>query len=211
LVDQKPGGHKVLFRIQSFARWFFMYIQATQLREGVVIVYENALCRIFYVQHITPGNLRGLVQVKMKRLSDDRNLEHRFRSTDTVEKAVLQTRAMEYLYSDTAGNHFMDTENYEQVTIGTEDFPGMLQYLTPNTPVQIEFHQGNPVNVILPTTVNLKVVKTEPFLKGATASGGSKPATVETGLVVQVPPFIEEGQVLRIDTRTGTYVERASL
>jgi elongation factor P len=187
-----------------------MYIKATQLREGVIIVFENALCRVFSVQHITPGNLRGLVQVKMKKLSDDTNLEHRFRSTDTVDKAVLLTRAMEYLYSDTAGNHFMDTESYEQVNIATEDLPGILQYLTPNTPVQIEFHEGNPVNVILPTAVSLKVIKTDPFLKGATASGGSKPATVETGLVVQVPPFIEAGQVIRIDTRTGAYVERAS-
>ncbi len=184
-------------------------LQATQLRPGMVIKFNNELFSIFSVNHRTPGNLRGFVQVKMRNLRSGSMIEHRFASEDRVEKAQLDEQEMEYLYDDGEYYYFMNTATYEQIHL-TKDLLGeAVQYLTPNLRVNVEFYEGKPLSVELPPTVDLKVLETEPALKGATVSNVTKPAKLETGLVVQVPPFITEGEIIRVNTAEGTYQERA--
>jgi len=184
-------------------------IPATQLRAGMAIVHEGNLCRVMKVQHITPGNWRGMVQVKLRNLKTGNSFEYRFRSEDRVERASLEQHEVEFLYKDGDGFHFMNTETYEQFAL-TEDLLGdNVYYLIPNIKIQMEFNDGNPVGIEMPLTVDLKVVATDPGLKGATATNSGKPATLETGLVVQVPQFIAEGEVIRVDTADGKYLERS--
>ncbi|HZS49363.1 MAG TPA: elongation factor P [Bryobacterales bacterium] len=184
-------------------------LQATQLRPGMVIKFNNELFSIFSVNHRTPGNLRGFVQVKMRNLRSGSMIEHRFASEDRVEKAQLDEQEMEYLYDDGEYYYFMNTATYEQIHL-TKDLLGeAVQYLTPNLKVNVEFYEGKPLSVELPPTVDLKVLETEPALKGASVSNVTKPAKLETGLVVQVPPFITEGEIIRVNTAEGTYQERA--
>lgn len=186
-----------------------MQIVATDLRPGQIIVHNGQLHRVLTVVHITPGNWRGMVQCKLRNLKTGTQLEHRFRSEDRVEKATLETHEMQYLYSDNSGHHFMNMETFEQITLSDEVLGDALSYLLPDTVVTVDFYEGNPVSVELPNTVVLTVVETEPPLKGATAAGGSKPAKLETGLVVQVPMFVETGTKIVVDTRSGEYVSRA--
>jgi elongation factor P len=175
----------------------------------MVIKFNNDLFSIFSVNHRTPGNLRGFVQAKMRNLRSGSMNEHRFSSEDWVEKADLDEQEMEYLYEDGDSYYFMNTSTYEQIHL-TKDLLGeAVQYLTPNLHVTVEFYEGKPLSVELPATVDLKVVDTEPALKGASVSNVMKPATLETGLVVQVPPFITEGEMIRVNTAEGTYQERA--
>ncbi len=175
----------------------------------MVIKFNNELFSIFSVNHRTPGNLRGFVQVKMRNLRSGSMIEHRFASEDRVEKAQLDEQEMEYLYDDGEYYYFMNTATYEQIHL-TKDLLGeAVQYLTPNLRVNVEFYEGKPLSVELPPTVDLKVLETEPALKGATVSNVTKPAKLETGLVVQVPPFITEGEIIRVNTAEGTYQERA--
>ncbi|MBI3694957.1 MAG: elongation factor P [Acidobacteria bacterium] len=184
-------------------------LQSTQLRPGMVIKFNNDLFSVFSVNHRTPGNLRGFVQVKMRNLRSGSMIEHRFSSEDRVEKALLDEQEMEYLYDDGEYFYFMNTTTFEQVHL-TKDLLGEgVQYLAPNLKVNVEFYEGRPLSVELPATVDLKVLETEPALKGATVSNVTKPAKLETGLVVQVPPFITEGEVIRVNTAEGTYQERA--
>ena len=186
-----------------------MMISATQLRSGTLLIYNGELHRAHEVTHKTPGNLRGFVQVKMRNLRNGAMIEHRFGSTDRVEKASLDEREMEYLYSDSAGHHFMDSESYDQVTLSDEVIGEQMVYLLPNTRIHVDFFEANPVGIELPNTVTLKVVETQPGMKGATASASYKPATLETGLQVMVPQFIEAGTRIKIDTRDNSYLERA--
>jgi elongation factor P len=186
-----------------------MMISATQIRSGTLLIYNGELHRAHEVIHKTPGNLRGFVQVKMRNLRNGAMIEHRFGSTDRVEKASLDEREMEYLYSDSAGHHFMDSESYDQVMLSDEVIGEQMVYLLPNTRIHVDFFDGNPVGIELPNTVTLKVIETQPGMKGATASASYKPATLETGLSVMVPQFIEAGTVIKIDTRDNTYLERA--
>ncbi|HEX9688285.1 MAG TPA: elongation factor P [Thermoanaerobaculia bacterium] len=183
-------------------------ISATQLRSGTLLIYNGELHRAHEVIHKTPGNLRGFVQVKMRNLRNGAMIEHRFGSTDRVEKASLDEREMEYLYSDSAGHHFMDSESYDQVTLSDEVIGEQMVYLLPNTRIHVDFFEANPVGIELPNTVTLKVVETQPGMKGATASASYKPATLETGLQVMVPQFIEPGTLVKVDTRDNTYLER---
>jgi elongation factor P len=185
-----------------------MMISATQLRSGTLLIYNGELHRAHEVIHKTPGNLRGFVQVKMRNLRNGAMIEHRFGSTDRVEKASLDEREMEYLYSDSAGHHFMDSESYDQVTLSDEVIGEQMVYLLPNTRIHVDFFEANPVGIELPNTVTLKVVETQPGMKGATASASYKPATLETGLQVMVPQFIEPGTLVKVDTRDNTYLER---
>jgi elongation factor P len=145
----------------------------------------------------------------MRNLRNGAMIEHRFGSTDRVEKASLDEREMEYLYSDSAGHHFMDSESYDQVMLSDEVIGEQMVYLLPNTRIHVDFFEGNPVGIELPNTVTLKVTETQPGMKGATASASYKPATLETGLSVMVPQFIEAGTLIKIDTRDNTYLERA--
>ena len=160
------------------------------------------------VQHVTPGNWRGFVQSRMRNLRTGNSFEHRFSSTDKLERAILDGQQMEYLYSDASGHHFMSQETYEQTTLADDLLGDALHYLLPNTVISVDFFEGRPVGIQLPTTVTLEVTETEPAMKGATASASSKPAKMETGLVVQVPQFIDVGNKVEIDTRENKYVGR---
>lgn len=187
-----------------------MLVSATQLRVGMIIIYKNDLCRITDVHHLTPGNKRGHMQVKMKRLKDDTSYENRFRSDDNVERATLEQKDMQYLYEQDSFYYFMDNETYEQIPLSSEMLGDKVQMLLPNTVVKVDMHEGKPIGIELPKTVDLKVESTEAVIKGATATSSYKPAQLETGITVQVPPFIKEGDVVRIDTDTLKYLERVN-
>lgn len=183
-------------------------INATQIRPGMIIVYEGDLYRVSSVNHLTPGNKRGFMQTKMKNLKTGVGTERKFRSEDRIEQAMLETRAMQYLYNEGDLHTFMDTENYEQISIAAEEIGDLLYYLLPNQVVEIEFFDGKPIGISPPSTVELEVVDTEPSLKGATASASYKPAKMETGITIQVPPFVQVGDRVRVDPSEGKYLER---
>jgi elongation factor P len=184
-------------------------IPATQLRPGMVIKFNKELFSVFKMEHRTPGNLRGFVQVKMRKLSSGSMMEHRFSSEDKVERAALEQHEMEFLYSDGEGYHFMNTETYEQTQLSEEFLGDATGFLIPNLMVTVEFYEGKPMGVELPPSVTLTIVETEPGIKGATVSNVTKPAKLETGLVVQVPPFCSEGEKIRVSTSESAYLERA--
>jgi len=184
-------------------------VSATQLRPGMVVKFNNELYSIFSVNHRTPGNLRGFVQVRMRSLRSGSMTEHRFSSEDRVEKALLEEHEMQYLYDDGEYYYFMNTENFEQMHLMKDLLGDATQYLIPQLMVKVEFYEGKPMSVELPQTVDLTVLETEPGMKGATVSNVTKPAKLETGLVVQVPSFITEGEKIRVNTAEGTYQERA--
>src|SRR5579862_6163413 len=184
-------------------------ISSTQLRPGMVIKFNNELYSVFKMEHRTPGNLRGFVQVKMRKLSSGSMMEHRFSSEDKVEKAALDEQEMEYLYDDGEFYYFMNTETFEQMHLMKDLLGDAVNFLIPQLKVNVEFYEGKPVSVELPPSVIMTVVETEPGLKGATVSNVTKPAKMETGLVVQVPPFVSEGEKIRVSTSEGTYQERA--
>src|ERR1700734_3771351 len=184
-------------------------LSATQLRPGMVIKFNNELYSVFSMTHRTPGNLRGFVQAKMRNLRSGNMTEHRFSSEDKVEKAALDQHDMEYLYDDGEYFYFMNIENYEQMHLTKDLLGDATNYLIPQLKVVVEFYEGKPISVELPATVDMTVIETEPGLKGATVSNVTKPAKMETGLVVQVPPFINEGEKIRVNTAEGTYQERA--
>jgi elongation factor P len=185
-------------------------IQATQLKKGMCIKHDNDLWRVVEAQHKTPGNLRGMVQAKIRNLKTGSISDHRFRSVDMVERAILDETQMEYLYQDGDMYHFMNNETFEQVGLSDDVLGDAVSYLIPNIKIGIEFYEGRPVGIDMPLNVTMKVIETEPAIKGASVSNVGKPAKMETGLVVQVPPFINEGDVIRIDTSTGSYVERVA-
>ncbi len=185
-----------------------MAFSANQMRPGMVIMHEKELFSVFSITHRTPGNLRAFVQAKLRNLRTGSIIEHRFRSDDRIERAILDEMEMEFLYSDGDAYYFMNTENYEQTHLNAEALGDAVQYLIPNLKIHVEFYEGKPVSVELPQTVDLEVVETEPGLKGATVSNVTKPAKMETGLVVQVPPFIETGEKIRVETAEGQYLER---
>jgi len=184
-------------------------IASTQLRPGMVIKFNNDLFSIFSVNHRTPGNLRGFVQARMRNLRSGTMIEHRFSSDDRVERAMLEEHEMEYLYDDGEYFYFMNTENYEQMHLTKDILGDGVSYLIPQLKVKVEFYEGRAISVELPPTVDMTVVETEPGIKGASVSNVTKPAKTETGLVVQVPPFITEGEKIRVSTAEGTYQERA--
>jgi len=175
----------------------------------MVIKFNNDLFSVFKMEHRTPGNLRGFVQVKMRNLRSGSMIEHRFSSEDRVERAMLDEQEMEYLYDDGEYFYFMNTENYEQMHLTKELLGDAVDFLIPQLHVNVEFYEGKAISVELPPTVDMTVVETEPGLKGATVSNVTKPAKMETGLMVQVPPFINEGEKIRVSTAEGTYQERA--
>jgi elongation factor P len=185
-------------------------IQATQLKRGMCIKHNGDLYRVVEAMHKTPGNLRGMVQSKIRNLKTGAISDHRFRSVDMVERAVLDESAMEFLYQDGDMYHFMNNETYEQIGLSDEVLGEAVHYLIPNIKLKVDMWEGRPVGIELPLTVDMKVIETEPAIKGASVSNVGKPAKMETGLVVQVPPFISEGDVIRIDTASGAYIERAS-
>ena len=186
-----------------------MAIPATQLRPGMIIKHNNDLHSVFSVEHRTPGNLRAFIQAKLRNLRTGAMFEHRFRSPDPIDKINVDETQMEYLYNDGDGYYFMNTENYEQLHLTRDILGDAVDYLIPNLQIKVEFYNGKAVGVELPQTVELTVLETEPGLKSATASSVTKPAKTETGLVVQVPPFINEGEKIKVDTAEGVYLSRA--
>lgn len=186
-----------------------MAIPATQLRPGMVIKHNGELCSVFSVEHRTPGNLRAFIQAKLRNLRTGAMFEHRFRSPDAIDKVTVDEVKMEFLFSEDVHYTFMNMENYEQLSLGRDVLGDAVDYLIPNLQITVEFFDGKPVGIELPQTVELTVLETEPGLKSATASSVTKPAKTETGLVVQVPPFINEGDKIRVDTSEGAYLSRA--
>jgi len=185
-------------------------MQANDLRPGMVIKHNNELFSIYKAEHRTPGNLRAFVQAKMRNLRTGAISDHRFRSTDDVARAVIDETEMQYLYSDGDSYCFMNTQTFDQVHIHKEVIADRAQFLVPDVMLKVEYYEGRPIDIQLPATVDLKVVETEPGIRGGSATNVGKPAKLETGLVVQVPPFIGEGETIRVDTLEGKYLERAS-
>jgi elongation factor P len=183
-------------------------IKATLLRAGMIIKHDGDLHMIYNVDHRTPGNKRAAMQTRMRNLRTGSMIDYRFRAEDTIDKVVVDEIAFEYLYSDGEGRHFMNTENYEQIALGDDIVGDTKDYLIPNMPVKIEYYDGKPIGVLLPDTVDLTVVETEPSIQKATASSVMKPAKLETGLVVNVPPFVGEGDKIKVDTSEGRYIQR---
>ena len=186
-----------------------MLVQATQLRVGTLIVYRDDLHRVMELIHVTPGNKRGFVQTKLRNLRTGLQTENKFRSDDKIERATLDQQDMQYLYESSGTYHFMNAESYEQIELSQDSLGQAVQFLTPNLMIKVDLHNGQPVGISLPKTVDLRVEDTPPSLKGATVNNELKPATTETGLVVRVPGFIEIGETVRVDTETGNYLSRA--
>jgi elongation factor P len=186
-----------------------MAIPATQMRPGMIIKHRDQLHLVFKVEHRTPGNLRAFIQAKLRNLKTGAMFEERFRSADAIDKVVVDEVSMEFLYNDGDDYYFMNPVDYEQTVLKGSTLGDAVEYLTPNLQIKVSYHDGQAVGIELPTNVELTVVETEPGLKSATASSVSKPAKTETGLVVQVPAFINEGEKIRVDTSEGTYMSRA--
>ena len=175
----------------------------------MLIKVDQDLFRVLELQHVTPGNLRGFVRVKLRNIRSGTLADQKLRSEDSLERATLEEREMQYLYQDGDDYYFMDTASYEQIHITSEALGESVNYLKPEMTIQVEFYGTEAVGIELPQTVDLKVLDTVPGIKGATASNQVKPATLETGLVVQVPPFINTGDFVRVSTDTGEYLSRA--
>jgi elongation factor P len=184
-------------------------IQATRMKKGMLIKVGADLFRVLELQHVTPGNLRGFVRVKFRNIRNGALSDQKLRSEDNVERAVLDERAMQYMYRDGDSFHFMDTGSYEQLHISEEALGDAVNYIVPDAVINVEFYGTEPVGIELPPTVDLTVDDTAPGIKGATASAQVKPARLETGLVVQVPPFVNTGDKVRVSTETGEYLSRA--
>ena len=187
-----------------------MDVQATQMRAGMLIKWNDELFTVHSTQHRTPGNKRGFVQAKMRNQRTGAMIDHKFASEESVERVALEPHEVEYLYADSEMHHFMNTATYEQFALSSEQLGGQVDFLIANTTVKVQFYEGSPLNIDLPATVDLEVVETAPAIKGATVTNVTKPAKTETGLVVQVPPFIKEGEKIRVTTTDGSYQSRAT-
>lgn len=183
-------------------------VQASRLKKGMLIKFDGALVRVLDVQHITPGNLRAHVRGRMRDIKNNRLVDHKFRADEMVDRAILDERQMQFLYREADMFVFMDTENYEQVHLSLEVLGDFAEYLLPEAIIGVEFYEEAPMGIHLPPTVDLKIVDTTPGIKGATASAQVKPATCETGLVVTVPSFVNNDDVIRVSTETGDYLSR---
>jgi elongation factor P len=179
------------------------------MKKGMLIKIGQDLFRVLELQHVTPGNLRGFVRVKFRNIRTGTLSDQKLRSEDFVERATLDEREMQYLYRDGDSFHFMDTSSYEQLHIDAEALGDNVNYLIPDALIKVEFYGTEPVGIELPQVVDLVVEETAPGIKGATASNQIKPARLETGLVVNVPPFVNNGDKIRVNTETGEYLSRA--
>ncbi len=184
------------------------FMQATRIRKGNLIKVGADLFRVMEIHHLTPGNKRAHIQVRMRNIRSLALADHKFRAEEDVERATLDEREMQYLYNDGDHYYFMDTTNFDQIQISSEAMGDSKNYLVADAIIRVEFYESEPVGIELPTTVDLVVRETVPGIKGATASAQVKPATLETGVVVQVPPFVNEGDKIRVNTETGEYQSR---
>lgn len=178
-------------------------------RNGLKIEFEGEPYLIVYFQHVKPGKGGAFVRTKMKNLKTGSVLEHTFRSGDKVDKPDLEEREMQFMYKTGNQYHFMDTGSYEQIYLDEDHVGDYGNYLIENLSVKILFYRGEPIGIDLPIFIVLRIVESEPGIRGDTVSGGSKPAKLESGAVVQVPLFLDVGDRIKVDTRTGTYIERA--
>jgi elongation factor P len=185
-----------------------MAISANDIRKGMVILFEGTPVKVMEFHHHTPGNLRAMVQTRLRNLLTGSSFEHRFRSNDTMEKVTLEQHKMDYLYSDGSHHHFMNSETYEQIALTEEELGDAAQWLMPGLKIEVEFHNGTPIGVALPASMELTVTETEPVMKGATASNSNKPATLENGVTLQVPPFVVAGEKIRVNPAESRYIER---
>lgn len=185
-----------------------MALSANDIRKGMVILFEGTPARVMEFHHHTPGNLRAMVQTRLRNLLTGNSFEHRFRSNDTLERITLEQQKMDYLYSDGSHHHFMNSESYEQVALTEEELGDAAQWLMPGLKIEVEFYDGTPIGVALPASMELTVVDTEPVMKGATASNSNKPATLENGVTLQVPPFVVAGEKIKVNPSESRYMER---
>jgi len=183
-------------------------MRASEMRKGQTVKIDGKLYAIVDYQHVKLGKGGAVYQTKLKSLTDGSIQNVRLRSEETIEEAYLDKRTYEYLYSSGSEHILMDTTNYEQITLNDDAFGDGPKYLKPNTQLQVSMYQDKPIIVTLPKSVDLEVTEAPPEIRGATATNQLKPVTLETGLVVSVPPFIKTGDILRVDTRTGEYVTR---
>jgi elongation factor P len=184
-------------------------VSATEIRAGNLIEWDKRVWRVLKSHHVHVGGRGGAyMQVEMKDIEAGTKVNQRFRTDEKVERAFVEARDMEYLYNDGSGYVFMDRESFEQLTLSSDLLEGQVEYLLPNTPMQVNFHNERPIAVQLPASVVLTIVETEPTLRGATATGSFKPAKTETGLTVMVPPFVGEGEKIKVNTDSGEYIER---
>ncbi len=186
-----------------------MLINVTSIRVGNILEVNGALWRVMKTQHVTPGKGVACMQVEMRNIETGNKTNKRFNSTERVERVILTQREMQYLYADGEDHHFMDTENYDQITLSSDMLEHVLPYLLPETMVTVEFHDERPLNVQLPQSVTLKVVECDAAIKGQTATGSYKPGKLETGASIMVPPYLEAGTRVRVNTESGEYIERA--
>lgn len=186
-----------------------MAIPATQIRRGMVIVFENDPCRITEFRHHTPGNLRAMVQAKLRNLRTGNNFEHRFRAADTITKASLETHNLEFMYKGGETYHFMNTENYDQLEIEEETLGDGAQWMQAGMKIIAEYYNGKPIGIELPNSLELEIVETSPVMKSATKTASQKPAKLENGATVNVPEFISSGERIRVNPNTGEYLDRA--
>ncbi|MBI5299179.1 MAG: elongation factor P [Deltaproteobacteria bacterium] len=183
-------------------------MKAGDLRPGMVVIMDGELCRCMESVHRTPGNLRAFFQSKLMRLKDGIQKEYRFSATDDIEKANLTTHEMQFLYKEQEQYHFMNTENYEQITMTIGQLRNAGHYLLPNSIIKITFYEENPVGVDLPSSLEFKVIEAEPGMRTATASASYKNAVIETGHTIKVPQFVEVGDIIKINPNTDAYLER---
>ncbi len=186
-----------------------MAIPATQIRRGMVLVFEGDPCRVIEFRHHTPGNLRAMVQAKLKNLRTGSNFEHRFRAADSIDPASMETHDLEFLYQGGDTYHFMNTENYDQLEMDEETLGDNAQWMQPNMKIQAEYYDGRPVGIKLPNSLVLEVVDTAPVMKTATKTASSKPAKLDNGVTINVPEFIGTGDRVKVNPSTGEYQERA--
>ena len=186
-----------------------MAFSATQIRRGMVIVFEGDPCRILEFRHHTPGNLRAMVQAKLKNLRTGSSFEHRFRAADTIERASMETHDLEFLYKGGDTYHFMNTENYYQLEMDDEMLGDNAQWMQPGMKIMAEYYDGRPIGIDLPQYLVLEIVETAPVMKSATKTASTKPARLENGVSVNVPEFIATGERIKVNPTTGEYMERA--
>jgi len=184
-------------------------MKATDIRNNKIIIFDGELCRVLDFHHNTPGKGPASVQVKLRNLRSGTQFEHKFRSSDSVDLAFIEVREMEYLYGDGTAYHFMNTESYEQYALSAEDLGDQAKWLSEGMKIQVQLFEGNPLGVELPKSIVCTVAETQPMVKGATAASSAKPATLENGVVINVPNFIEDGTDVVVDPVEGKYLERA--
>ena len=186
-----------------------MAFSATQIRRGMVLVFEGDPCRVLEFRHHTPGNLRAMVQAKLKNLRTGSSFEHRFRAADTIERASMETHELEFMYKGGDTYHFMNTENFDQLEMDDEMLGDNAQWMQSGMKIIAEYYDGRPIGIDLPQFLVLEIVDTAPVMRSATKTASTKPATLDNGVTVNVPEFIATGERIRVNPSTGEYMDRA--